>query len=126
MRKILFTLLAVGALLAVIPATSLAVGGDHHRGDRHHEPEHRGEHHGGRHHDGARHERFHGTRHAGLAGNAGRVASFTDGTLTIRLNDGTMVSGAVNHFTEVECEMPGDLHELFWSRPDNREAMKLL
>jgi hypothetical protein len=22
--------------------------------------------------------------------------------------------------------MPDDLHELFWSRPDNREAMRLL
>jgi hypothetical protein len=34
---------------------------------------------------------------------AGTVASFADGTLTIKLNDGSTVSGKVSSFTEIEC-----------------------
>ncbi len=36
--------------------------------------------------------------------NAGTIASFMSGRLTLKLNDGTMVSGAVSPATEVECE----------------------
>jgi hypothetical protein len=36
--------------------------------------------------------------------NAGTVASFTNGTLTLKLNNGTMVSGNVSRETEIECE----------------------
>jgi hypothetical protein len=38
--------------------------------------------------------------------NAGTVASFQNGILTIALNDGTMVSGRVTSNTEMECEAP--------------------
>lgn len=34
---------------------------------------------------------------------AGTVASFADGTLTIKLNDGSTVSGKISSFTEIEC-----------------------
>jgi hypothetical protein len=34
---------------------------------------------------------------------AGTVASFSEGTLTIKLNDGSTVSGKVGDFTEIEC-----------------------
>jgi hypothetical protein len=104
MRKILFTLLAVGAMLAVIPAASIAHGGDHQRGDRHREREHQREHRHARHHDRIQHERFGGQD--GMRHNAGTVSSFADGRLTIRLNDGSTVSGAVNRLSEIECEMP--------------------
>ena len=104
MRKFLFTLLAVGALLAAIPAASLAHGGDHHRGDRHREREHQRDHRHARHHDRIQHERFGGQD--GIGHDAGTVATFANGRLTIRLNDGSSVTGAVERRTEIECEMP--------------------
>jgi hypothetical protein len=106
MRKILFTLLAGGALLAAIPAASVAHGGDHQRGDRHRDGEHQREH--ARHHDRSQHERFGGRD--GVGHDAGTVASFANGRLTIRLNDGSSVTGAVNRFGEIECEMPEFMH----------------
>jgi hypothetical protein len=103
MRRILFTLLASGALFAAVPAVSLAHSGhhqrSHHRTVRHHR---------------IRHEHFAGagptagTPTAGTpspaAENAGTVASFTNGVLVITLNDGSTVSGAVTSATELECE----------------------
>jgi hypothetical protein len=38
------------------------------------------------------------------AQNAGTVASFSNGVLTLRLNDGSMVSGQVTDATEIKCE----------------------
>jgi hypothetical protein len=107
MRKTLYTLLAVGAMLAAIPAASIAHGGDHQRGDRHRDREHQREHHHARHHDRIQHERFGG--HDGIGQDAGTVTSFAAGRLTIRLNDGTTVTGAVNRFSEIECEMPDSM-----------------
>jgi hypothetical protein len=104
MRKILFTLLAVGAVLAAIPAASIALGGDHHRGDRHREREHQREHRQARHHDRVRHEHFGGQN--GVHREAGTVSSSANGRLTIRLNDGSTVTGAVNRLSEIECELP--------------------
>jgi hypothetical protein len=104
MRKILFTLLAVGAVLAAIPAVSGAHGGDHHRGDRHREPEHLREHRQAGHHDRIQHERFGGRD--GIRHDTGTVSSFVDGRLTIRLNDGSSVTGAVDRLSEIECEAP--------------------
>jgi hypothetical protein len=98
MRKFLFTLLAIGAMVAAVPAASLAHGGDHHVGDRHRE------HHHGRHHDRVRHERFGGQN--GFHHNVGTVSAFANGRLTIRLTDGSSVTGAVNRTSEIECEMP--------------------
>ena len=111
MRRILFTLLAVGAMVAAVPAASLAGGGHHHQGDRHREREHRREHRPGHHHNvQIRHERFGGIAAGHVRHDAGRVASFANGRLTIHLNDGSDVTGAVNRFTEVECEMSGAMH----------------
>jgi hypothetical protein len=98
MRKFLFTLLAVGAMIAAVPAASLAHGGDHHVGDRHRE------HHHGRHHDRVRHERFGGQD--GVHHDVGTVSAFANGRLTIRLNDGSSVTGAITRAGEIECEMP--------------------
>jgi hypothetical protein len=108
MRKILFTLLAVGAMLVAIPAASLAHGGDHHQGDRHREREHQREHHHARDHDRIRHEHF--GRHDGFRSNVGTVSAFANGRLTIHLNDGSSVTGAINRFSEIECEMPEFMH----------------
>jgi hypothetical protein len=109
----LFTLLAAGAMLAAVPAASVALGGHDHRGggDRHREREHRREHRPGHHRARIRHERF-GSRAAHQTlGHAGTVASFAGGRLTIRLNDGSRVTGAVNRATEIECEMRGDRND---------------
>jgi hypothetical protein len=101
MRRILFTLLASGALFAAVPAVSLAHGGHHHRSHartvRHH---------------GIRHEHFAGTGSSTgsptgspvASQNAGTVASFTNGILAITLADGSTVNGAVTSATELECE----------------------
>ena len=74
MRKILFTLLVVGAMLVAIPAASLAQGGDHHQGDRHREREHQRDHRHARDHDRIRHEHF--GRHDGFRNNVGTVSAF--------------------------------------------------
>ncbi len=79
MRKILFTLLAVGAMLTAIPAASLAHGGDHHQGDRHREREHQREHHQARHHDRIQHEWF--GEHDGIGRDVGMFVR--DATLTL-------------------------------------------
>lgn len=102
MRRIL--LLAVGALaLALaVPGVADAHGRGHHR--RHH------------HHVKARHARL---EHFGAPsntspsgdqsapGDAGRVASFTNGVLTITLADGSTVSGTVTNDTEINCMAQG-------------------
>jgi hypothetical protein len=104
MRKFLFTLLAAGALLAALPAASLAHGSDHHQGDRHREREHQREHRQAQHHDRFQHERFGGRD--GIGHDVGTVSAFANGRLTIRLNDGSSVTGAVDRLTEIECETP--------------------
>ena len=107
MRRILFTLLVAGAMLVAIPAASVADRGGHERGDRHHEREHRREHRHRHHHVGIRHERF-GSAARSAGRQAGTVSSFANGRLTIRLNDGSSVTGAVRRSTEIECEARGD------------------
>jgi hypothetical protein len=102
MRRILFTILACTALSAAVPAMALA-----HNGRHHHKPHH---------HSRVRHEQFIGHRQAsdGSAANpadtseptAGTVTSFDGTTLTITLNNGNTVSGAVTNDTEVKCENP--------------------
>jgi hypothetical protein len=99
-----YTVLVSAALLGVAPATALA---------RHH---HRRGHHA-RHHTRVRVRRF-GTEMPAQGGstgssgqsaqssdqNAGMVASFTNGTLMITLNDGSTVSGKVTPDTELKCD----------------------
>jgi hypothetical protein len=92
MRRTTITLTAALALLVIAPSGALA--SRHHRHHRRH------------HH--ARIERF-GTAigaptSSSSADTAGTVQSFNNGVLTIMLNDGSTVSGAVTNDTEIECE----------------------
>jgi len=92
MRRIL--LLAIGALALALAVPSLASA--------------HGRHHGRHHRHNAKHANV---RHFGAKANAtdpstpdaGTVESFADGTLTIRLNNGDTVSGAVDQDTVVNC-----------------------
>jgi len=105
MRRIL--LLAAGAL-ALALAVPAAASAHHGHGSRGH--------HGHHHHVTAHHTR---TEHFGAAANtspsgdqsapadAGRVASFTNGVLTIALADGSTVSGKVTSDTEINCMAQG-------------------
>src|SRR5438874_8309397 len=99
MRKFLFAALVSTALVVAMPATALA---------RHHH----------RHHHQVRHEHFgsatgttttsSGVTMSSEEGTAGTVDSFTNGVLTIRLNDTnhTLVSGMVTDATELKCDVP--------------------
>jgi hypothetical protein len=98
MRRPFVAAIACCALLAVGSATALARH-DHH--PRHH----------ARHHDRRPHARRHDERFGPAPGtpapatqDAGTVMSFTGGMLTIKLDDGSTVSGTVNGGTEIECE----------------------
>jgi hypothetical protein len=115
MRRILTAAVATTAL--ALPGVALAHGGDRQRGEDHHGAHH-GERHHARHHRHARLIAFHAptptTTPGAGAGTSpsptpvaservGTIASFTGGTLTIALNDGTPVSGKVTPRTEIEC-----------------------
>jgi hypothetical protein len=95
MRRVGITISAAVMVLAFAPAGALA--SHHHKG-----------HHGKRH---QRVERF-GDVNASpttpsSASNAGTVQSFTNGVLTLKLNDGSTPSGAVTNDTELECMASG-------------------
>jgi hypothetical protein len=83
------TVFAAGLLPAVASAD--------HNDRRHHHHHHRGAH--------ARLERFgSGNPAAPARDDAGTVVSFTGGTLTIKLRDGSSVTGKVTNATELKCE----------------------
>jgi hypothetical protein len=95
MKRLVLTLAATASVVAVAPAAALA---------RHH-------HHGTRAHH-ARIMRFgdlsgQPTMTSPTTGNAGTVTSFTGGVLTIRLTDGSTVSGTVSNDTAIECATSG-------------------
>lgn len=115
MRRMIIT--AVAATALAVPGAAIASHETQHQGS--HELFH---HHKG--HHGRQHRRSHivtfgaaasstpvtptGTSSpAPVAGSsdetAGTVASFSGGTLTLKLNDGSTVSGAVDSSTEIEC-----------------------
>jgi hypothetical protein len=114
MRRILVAAVTTAAL--ALPGVALAHGGEHDRGAEHHGVGHAERHHH-RHHRRAHLVAFHAQApvtapSAGestspsppVAGErAGTIASFTGGTLTITLNDGTSVSGKVTPATRIEC-----------------------
>jgi hypothetical protein len=115
MRRMLIAAVATTAL--TLPGVALAHGGDRQRGEDHHGVQ-QGELHHARHHRHARLIAFRAhaptTTAPGQAGaspsptpvtseRAGTIASFTGGTLTITLDDGTAVSGKVTPRTEIEC-----------------------
>jgi hypothetical protein len=102
MRRTLFAALASAALLSLVPAIALA----RHHGRRHHSSHAR--------HVRVHHKRFGrddvkpgsptNPRSPTSESNAGTVASFTGGVLTIKLNDNSTVSATVTNATEIECE----------------------
>lgn len=99
MRRIM--LLVVGALALALAVPSIASA--HGRHHRHH-------HHARAHH--ARVEHFNAPANTdpsnpGGPADAGRVASFTNGVLTITLADGSTVSGQVTNDTEINCMAQG-------------------
>jgi hypothetical protein len=101
MRRIVMTAIASVSLAA--PSAALAHNGEHHH------------HHRGRHHRHAHVLAFHAQAPAGSTGasapststpsseSAGTVVSFSEGTLTLKLSDGSSVSGKVTERTEIEC-----------------------
>jgi hypothetical protein len=98
-RLVLLATVVSCGLLGFGPATALA----HHRRHHHHVRHHR-------HHVHAHTRRFGDNGQPSqpsspaTSPDAGTVASFTNGVLTITLNDGSSVSGAVTNDTEIECE----------------------
>jgi hypothetical protein len=106
MRRIMFSVVAGLAILAIAPASVLAK----HHSKRHHARTHHAKVHRAR----VRHERF-GTITAPTgttttpttppaASPAGTVNSFDGTTLVIRLADNSLVSGTVTPNTEIECQ----------------------
>jgi hypothetical protein len=95
MKRIIITLVAGTAVLAAGPAVALA---------RHHHGSHRSLH--AKRHARIRHEKFGSTdptTPASSPDNAGTVDTFSNGILTITLNDGSTVTGKVTDATELEC-----------------------
>jgi hypothetical protein len=93
MKRIILTASTAATFLAMalLPAVASADGHHHHR---HH---HRGAH--------ARLRSFGtGSPTAPTSDNAGTVTSFTGGVLTIKLADGSSVTGKVTTTTELKCE----------------------
>lgn len=98
MRRLVLTAVTSALVMAVVPASALA---RHH----HHKRQHKRVHH-------ARviHRRFGDVSTTPTvpgsppADAVGTVDSFMGGVLTIKLNDGSSVSGKVTSDTEVECE----------------------
>jgi hypothetical protein len=87
---------AAAAISLAAPSAALAHNGEHHH------------HHRGRHHNHAHVLAFHAQEPASApttpaSQSAGAVVSFAEGTLTIKLTDGSMVSGRVSERTEIEC-----------------------
>jgi hypothetical protein len=98
MRRILLLVVSAVALALAVPAAASAHGG-HHRHRHHHVKAHH-----------ARTEHFGASANTDPSGgpgqgpgDAGRVASFTNGVLTITLADGSTVSGQVTSDTNINC-----------------------
>jgi hypothetical protein len=113
MRRMIVAAVTTTAL--ALPGVALAHGSEHGSGAEHHGVRHAERHH---HHHHAHLLTFHAaqapastpstgqgtTPPAPVADErAGTIASFTAGTLTIALNDGSSVSGKVTPATEIEC-----------------------
>jgi hypothetical protein len=114
MKRFMFTAATSVVVLALAPASALA--------RHHHQRPHSRTHHARVHHTRVLHRRFGDVNSPTTptpaaiptADSAGTVASFTNGILTIKLNDSSTVSGAVTNDTEIECEAAestGTIHE---------------
>lgn len=103
MKRPLLILLASLVATSVLPGAALAR--DHH--GRHHDRRHEARRHAAR-RDSRRHDRRHSSDRSGIAGarqeGTGTVMSVAGGMLTIRLENGSVVSGAVTDGTELKCE----------------------
>src|SRR5947209_4132617 len=97
MRRLTLTAFASALVLAIAPASALA---SHHHKRHHHRT----------HHARVVHKRFGDVNNpttpttTPTSDTAGTIDSFTNGVLTIKLNDGSTVSGKVTSDTEIECE----------------------
>jgi hypothetical protein len=89
-RRVMFTVAATVLMAGAVPASALA----HHHSHHHH-----------KHHARFRHFGTDSTPPSSMnaSDNAGTVQSFQNGVLTIALNDGSTVKGAVTNDTELEC-----------------------
>lgn len=109
MRKLVLSVVACCALIAIVPASALAHRHHHHK----------------RHHSRIHHRTFgHDWSQSGSSTtstssdqNAGTVQSFTGGVLTIALTNGQTVSGAVTGDTQIECQ--GTETSSTWSSHDH-------
>ncbi len=97
MRRTLIMTIASTFVLAVAPGAALA----HHHGGKH-----KGHHHVRVKKFGSDTPNPNGGTSSSSSDTAGTVSSFSGGVLTIKLNDGSMVSGKVTNDTEIECRAP--------------------
>jgi hypothetical protein len=88
MRRIPLLIASLLALALAVPAVASAHHGRHHHKHHHH-----------------RHHHAHGSDVTG-SGAAATIASFTDGTLTLTLANGSSVSGEVTDHTWIVCKAP--------------------
>jgi hypothetical protein len=97
MKRLTLTAFISAMVLAIAPASALA---RHHHKRHHHRT----------HHARVVHKRFGDVNTPTTSttnptsDTAGTIDSFTGGVLTIKLNDGSTVSGKVTNDTEIECE----------------------
>ena len=104
MRRMILAAATSSLVLALVPAGAMARQHSHHK--RHHAR------HQVRHHKRVIHRRFGDVNNPATTPTTGTpssdavgtVDSFTNGTLTIKLNNGSTVSGTVTNDTEIECE----------------------
>jgi hypothetical protein len=114
MRRMIVAAVTTTAL--ALPGVALAHGSEHSSGAEHHGVRHAERHH--HHHHRAHLLTFHAAQAPATTPTAGQgttppapvaderagmVTSFTAGTLTITLNDGSGISGKVTPATEIEC-----------------------
>jgi hypothetical protein len=119
MRTLLLTAIGTAALATGTGATLAGAQGTH--------GVHAGHHRARVHHSRVRTERFGDSTSAGptttttpttptptvpvMPQAAGTIASFANGMLTIKLNDGTMVSGRLSDATDLRCDMAGQAED---------------
>jgi hypothetical protein len=103
MRRMILAAATSSLVLAFVPAAAMARQHSHHK--RHHARHHARVHR-------VTHRRFGDVNNPATTPTTGTpssdavgtVDSFTNGTLTIKLNNGSSVSGMVTNDTEIECE----------------------
>jgi hypothetical protein len=101
MKRLLIPAVSAMALALAVPGAAMASHGrHHHKSKSHHAAKARVE------HFGPKSTTTTTAPTSNMSDNAGTVASFTNGVLTLTLNDHSTVSGMVTSNTEIECEAP--------------------